>query len=48
MMSKNEQVAKAGKRRWEKPQLVKLGTMRDIAGPRGSGLQSGPNARARS
>ncbi|MGE5953152.1 MAG: hypothetical protein ACM308_05970 [Qipengyuania vulgaris] len=45
-MSKNEKVACEGKQLWEKPQLKRLGTMRDIAGPIGSGNQSGPNTRA--
>lgn len=32
---------------WHKPQFRKLGTLRDIAGRGGTGLQSGPNSRAR-
>ncbi|MDG5747986.1 hypothetical protein P8Q88_07310 [Qipengyuania sp. XHP0207] len=36
----------AGKREWVAPQLVRLGTIRDIAGPRGRGFQAGPNSRS--
>ena len=32
--------------RWETPVLGKLGTLRDIAGPDGFGLQAGPNQRS--
>ena len=36
-----------GKPQWHTPQFRKLGTLRDIAGRGGLGLQSGPNTRAR-
>ncbi|MDG5751717.1 hypothetical protein P8R33_11415 [Qipengyuania sp. XHP0211] len=36
----------AGKREWIAPALVRLGTIRDIAGPRGVSTQAGPNARS--
>ena len=32
--------------RWERPVLDRRGALRDIAGPRGVGLQSGPNRRS--
>lgn len=31
---------------WSRPVLVRLGTIRDIAGPRGIATQSGPNSRS--
>ena len=34
------------KPRWKKPELTKLGALRDIAGPSGVGLQAGPNQRS--
>lgn len=42
----NKKSIVAGKPAWERPQLVKLGTIRDIAGRAGNGIQSGPNTRA--
>lgn len=30
---------------WNKPTLEKLGTLKDVAGPRGSGTEGGPNAK---
>lgn len=34
------------KPRWAKPELARLGALRDIAGPDGIGLQAGPNRRS--
>ncbi|HOA50227.1 MAG TPA: hypothetical protein PKW04_05835 [Novosphingobium sp.] len=31
---------------WNKPTLEKLGTLKDVAGPRGSGTEGGPNAKS--
>jgi len=31
---------------WTAPQLIKLGTIADVAGSTGSGGQAGPNARS--
>ena len=33
-------------KQWTKPELVKLGTIKDVAGPTGTAGQSGPNARS--
>ncbi|MBX7494716.1 hypothetical protein K3172_02465 [Qipengyuania sp. 6B39] len=45
-MTEHKQNAMASKREWVAPELVRLGTIRDIAGPRGRSFQSGPNARS--
>lgn len=45
-MTEHKQNDMAGKREWVAPELVRLGTIRDIAGPRGRGFQSGPNSRS--
>ncbi|MBX7541613.1 hypothetical protein [Qipengyuania sphaerica] len=45
-MSNDKTVASSTKPRWEKPELKKLGALRDIAGPDGVGLQAGPNMRS--
>lgn len=44
-MSNKKEIA-ASKPAWERPQLRQLGTIRDIAGRAGAGVQSGPNTRA--
>ena len=44
MTQKNDD--KTGKAQWHRPELVRLGTIRDIAGPIGFGSQGGPNARS--
>lgn len=31
---------------WTKPVLTQLGTIKDVAGPIGSGLEGGPNAKS--
>jgi hypothetical protein len=31
---------------WNKPTLEKLGTLKDVAGPRGSGTEGGPNSKS--
>ncbi len=31
---------------WTAPKLNKLGTIKDVAGPTGSGLEGGPNAKS--
>lgn len=31
---------------WTKPQLDKLGTLKDVAGPSGSGSEGGPNSKS--
>lgn len=31
---------------WTKPQLDKLGTLKDVAGSAGSGTEGGPNAKS--
>ena len=46
MMSHKDQNDAQAKQVWEKPELVRLGTIRDIAGPIGVGLQAGPNQRS--
>ena len=46
MMSHDKQNGAQAKQVWEKPELVRLGTIRDIAGPIGFGLQAGPNQRS--
>lgn len=45
-MRKNDTNGTPKKPQWEKPSLERLGTIRDIAGPRGFGTQSGPNRRS--
>ncbi|NNC53926.1 MAG: hypothetical protein HKO08_12880 [Erythrobacter sp.] len=45
-MKTTDDKAQGHKPQWEKPALVRLGTIRDIAGPVGSGFQAGPNARS--
>ena len=45
-MNKKTPIAKVAKQPWAKPELVRLGTIRDIAGPIGFGTQSGPNERS--
>lgn len=42
-MTKNEQA-----KRWSKPELVKLGTMKDVAGPTGAGSQAAGGGQFRS
>ncbi|WP_267903953.1 hypothetical protein [Qipengyuania aquimaris] len=37
---------KADKARWQCPEVVRLGTIRDIAGPSGFGSQGGPNSKS--
>lgn len=39
-------MSQTDKPRWEKPELKRLGTLRNIAGPTGSGTQAGPNRRS--
>ena len=31
---------------WTKPLLEKLGTLKDVAGPSGSGAEGGPNSKS--
>lgn len=31
---------------WTKPELIRLGKITDVAGPSGSGVQSGPNSKS--
>lgn len=31
---------------WNKPMLEKLGTLKDVAGPNGSGTEGGPNSKS--
>lgn len=45
-MKTTDKNTQGSKPQWEKPALVRLGTIRDIAGPVGSGFQAGPNARS--
>ena len=45
-MSNSKNAGTSDKPRWEKPELRRLGALRDIAGPNGFGLQSGPNQRS--
>ena len=45
-MTTDKTSAPTGKPQWDKPRLERLGTLRDIAGPRGIGLQAGPNSRS--
>lgn len=45
-MSKKPEVAKSARQPWTTPELKRLGTIRDIAGPIGFGTQAGPNARS--
>ena len=45
-MTTHKDTAPTGKPRWEKPRFERLGTLRDIAGPAGIGLQAGPNSRS--
>lgn len=39
-MNSTENKIKSGKPQWETPELLRLGTIRDIAGPRFAGAQS--------
>lgn len=45
-MTQNKNNPSTKRREWIRPELVRLGTIRDIAGPKGVGLQSGPNSRS--
>ncbi len=45
-MTDRNKADQACKPRWERPVLDRRGALRDIAGPRGVGLQSGPNRRS--
>ncbi|QZD91509.1 hypothetical protein K3162_07965 [Qipengyuania xiapuensis] len=45
-MRKNFTNGMPKKPQWEKPSFERLGTIRDIAGPVGSGFQAGPNRRS--
>ena len=45
-MTTDKDPAPTGKPHWEKPRFERLGTLRDIAGPMGVGLQAGPNSRS--
>lgn len=45
-MRNKKQVASDARPVWQKPELNKLGTLRDIAGPNGFGTQAGPNNRS--
>jgi hypothetical protein len=31
---------------WTKPQITRLGELKDVAGPSGSGTQGGPNGKS--
>lgn len=42
MNSANSTATKA----WTKPSLEKLGTLKDVAGPNGSGTEGGPNSKS--
>lgn len=39
---------KLGKRSWSKPELTKLGTIKDVAGPSGTGAQASGGGQNRS
>ena len=45
-MTDQKLAPKTAKQAWATPVLVRLGTVADIAGPRGSGFQAGPNSRS--
>ena len=45
-MKRKKEAAAPAKKDWQKPELARLGTMRDIAGPSSSGGQAGPNSRS--
>lgn len=37
---------KKTEQRWTKPELIRLGKITDVAGPNGTGTQSGPNSKS--
>lgn len=36
----------AAKSAWTKPDLTKLGKIADVSGPKGSGVEGGPNSKS--
>ena len=45
-MSKPTQTPADARRAWSKPQLVKLGTIRDVAGPTGASVNGPQTAKS--
>lgn len=42
----SQQQKQSQEKTWTKPELTRLGQLADVAGPRGSGIEGGPNSKS--